>query len=182
MVWKPLLLTLISFIGILGGGALAFIAPEELKPYKKYFVSVQKAVFGLAAWVFLFWIMLFLFGRYFTVPSSQAAIVYVSAPLLVAVLIITHKVCTQEFPLKYFYPIFAVPFFILPEELLLLQGLLVFVLGLLTGTLDLACYVGKGNKMNISKADAAKLLAMKYAWILAVAVVAAVFFSYVAFF
>jgi hypothetical protein len=109
----------VAFLGLFVGAALAFIAHEELKPGKKYFVWMEKIILLL--------LLIFLLN-YYGIAIIFRVIIYL---LLVATLLF------KEINNRYIYPVLAMIFFLsaASESLLFKQATLIFLYGLPAGSL-----------------------------------------------
>jgi hypothetical protein len=115
----------VSLTGILFGIILGFIAPEELRSGKKYFVFAKSTLF----------IVLFLMINYFLYHSNQLVVLSVFS-ILAVVLFVLNIALKKRFIELFNYIIFVVPYFFLKVEtnqLILASAL--FIYGLVAGTL-----------------------------------------------
>jgi hypothetical protein len=116
---------LFSLTGFFFGLILSFIAPEELKPGKKYFLFIKRIIFLL-----LFFTVNFFFyqsGQYFyLIPFTIIA-------LILFVMGFRNKSIYYEIPN---YLLFVIPYFLNNNQILhLLLPSLLFLYGLPAGTL-----------------------------------------------
>ncbi len=113
------LTALTAFSGLFAGAALAFIAPEELRAGKRYFMWMELAILLLLA--------IFLLNQY-SIPLFLRAIIYA---LLIASLLI------KGINNRLVYPVLAAVFFLsaASEALLFRHASLIFLYGLPAGTL-----------------------------------------------
>ena len=122
---SSILALIISLMGILGGIILGFIAPEELRLGKKYFVFAKFSLF----------IVLFLMINYFLYKSDQLIVLSIFS-ILAVVLFVLNIAIKKRFIELFNYIIFVVPYFFLKTEtnqLILASAL--FIYGLVAGTL-----------------------------------------------
>lgn len=113
MLIEYILTLVISFLGILLGGVLALIAPEELKAGEKY-------------WKILEWFLLIII---------IAVLIYYSSNLIIAILLTALLVGLKI--IKKEYPAMAFALFLgAYDNFLFLIGSLIFLYGLPKGTLD----------------------------------------------
>lgn len=116
------LASLITYLGIFMGFALAIIAKEEIKPGKKYFIFMQKAILLL---IFLFLLI-------------YRKLNYIAASLVLASIMIYLLKTKKKFnKLPYIYTILAVIFFMSSKiiNLFIIESSLIFLYGIPTGTL-----------------------------------------------
>lgn len=121
MVIFPLLLAL---TGILGGIALSFIAPEELKAGRKYFQISKLGLFVILTGLvgYLFWTM-----HHFLALG-------IFAVLAILIFIINVK-CKYKWVEIINYALFITPYFMIAPSDRLLIASAIFIYGLPTGTL-----------------------------------------------
>lgn len=113
------LTSITSFLGLIIGITLAYIAREELKDGKKYFIILQKVVLGL------------IFNFYYFKLNIFLLIFFLMISLLLIYLYI------EKLKTYYIYPILAILFFLSSKniELFKIQAFLIFLYGLPTATL-----------------------------------------------
>ena len=123
-------IALIAYIGLFIGFILAIMAKEELKPGKKYFIFLQKAILLL---IFLF---LFIGFNYLSVLLLFA---------LILIYVLKKRIEFGESP--YIYTILAIIFYLSSKNLnqFVIESSLIFLYGLPTGTL----LTKKSNKETI---------------------------------
>lgn len=115
---------LIALTGILFGLVLTWIAPEELKPGRKYFLLANKVLF----WGIVFTVLFFSF-------KTNLILLITIFIIAAALFVIKLKKNSQllEIPT---YLIFIAPYFIIAEQTFqLILASLLFLYGLLVGTL-----------------------------------------------
>lgn len=123
-----LLVLIITFAGVLTGGVLALLSPEELKQGEKYWKILK--------WALLILIIAVLF--YFSGNIFFAA--------AIAALLVILKILKREYPALAF-----VLFLSSKESFLLIAASLIFIYGLPSGTLDAKPIVGKKARGKIKK-------------------------------
>ena len=116
-----LLIAIISLSGIAAGIALAYIAKEELKSGKKYFIFLRKGLYVLLSVAIL----------YLFYQSGKAYLVPVYALFAVVLYLIDMRNPTK-LGYCFHYLLFISSFFLLQEELLLSS--LIFLYGFPVGT------------------------------------------------
>lgn len=122
-IFNQLLILLISLTGILFGLILARIAPEELRPGKKYFSFLKRVIF----------VVIFFFGSYHLLEKLFVLIPF----LILMVIIFVIGLYSRNSYLEIInYSLFVVPYFFLTEPTAhLLLASLIFLYGFPTGTL-----------------------------------------------
>lgn len=115
---------IVSFLGLILGIILAYIAKEELRPGKKYFILLQKVVLTLIL-SFFFYFFLFFKKNYFLLVLS----------LLVFFILIYFFI--EKVKTYYIYPILALIFFFSSKniDLFKIEAFLIFLYGFPTGSL-----------------------------------------------
>ncbi len=110
---------LVSFTGILAGAALNFLAKEEIKPGKKYFVLLKKILLIL---------MIVVFINYFELNLLLRILLYLLLIILFSL---------QDFRSYFIYPALGVLFYFssFDKNLLLIESVLILIYGLPSGTL-----------------------------------------------
>ena len=119
------LVLLFSLTGIIFGLILAFIAPEELKIGKKYFLLLKRIIFVL---------IFFLINYYLYLAENY----YLLIPFTILAVVLFIIGFVQKKPIYelFNYLIFVVPyFFVTDNQFKLLLATLIFLYGLPTGTL-----------------------------------------------
>ena len=115
----------VSLTGILFGIILGFIAPEELRSGKKYFVFAKFSLF----------IVLFLLINFFLYQSNQLIVLGIFS-FFAVILFVLNIAIKKRFMELFNYMIFIIPYFLLKTEknqLVLASAL--FIYGLVAGTL-----------------------------------------------
>jgi hypothetical protein len=113
----------LAFLGFIGGLILGYIAPEEIKPYRKKLelcsailfgicIAIPMAAAGIAAWIWF---------------SVGVAIAFLARVFMVH--------------MRYAYPMLAFSLFLLSGDMLALGAFAVFLTGLPLGTLALEKHV-----------------------------------------
>tara|TARA_Y100000310_G_scaffold317846_1_gene371176 strand:+ start:2196 stop:2567 length:372 start_codon:yes stop_codon:yes gene_type:complete len=110
---------LAALLGLITGLALAWIAPEELAPGKKYFVGLKYAVFIITV-IFILFNLSSWFHRILFFILVGAVIIVTEK---------THNICYQAFT----YLLFITASFFILEHLVL--SVLLFIYGLPIGSL-----------------------------------------------
>ena len=119
------LVLLFSLTGIIFGLILAFIAPEELKIGKKYFLLLKRIIFVL---------IFFLINYYLYLAENY----YLLIPFTILAVVLFIIGFVQKKPIYelFNYLNFVVPyFFVTDNQFKLLLATLIFLYGLPTGTL-----------------------------------------------
>jgi len=115
---------IISYLGIGVGIALSYIAKEELKAGKKYFILMQDIIFAIIVGVLM---ISFYFYWYWTVP------------VVLAMFWLSYKFEKQFGPSKstWFYPLLGILFFAssFKQTCFLINSSLIFIYGFPTGSL-----------------------------------------------
>jgi len=126
-----LLLCLMAFIGALCGVALAFIAPEEIKPYRRYLVLFASLMFSLSA------LMPFIYQH------THIILVIVAFVLLFFL--------ARQFShyLRYAFPLLGFSIMSTSGLHMTLSCLFLFALGLPLGSLDMLPYISD-NKLRFN--------------------------------
>ncbi len=116
-----ILATIVSFFGLLVGSLLIFMASEEQKPGKKYFIFIQNLTIALiSALLLLFY-------------NLDAALIIVMS-LIVYFLLSYIKKITKSY---FIYPLIGIVFYLIltHQNLLIILSLLTFIYGLVTAFL-----------------------------------------------
>lgn len=118
------LASLISFFGLILGIILILIAPEEQKPGKKYFVFLQNLFFVLAVFFLLYFFKINIFLNLLAV-------------ILLAVYFFKIKIKDNFKKSQMMYFLLAVIFFFSLKDLnlVLIESAIIFLFGMLTGSL-----------------------------------------------
>ncbi len=113
---------IVSFLGLVIGIILAYIAKEELRAGKKYFILLQKVILTLIPSFFLF---------YFLKKNISLLIISI---LLFSMLINSYN---KRIKTHYIYPFLALIFFFSHKniDLFRLEAFLIFLYGFPTGSL-----------------------------------------------
>ena len=110
------LLILTLFLGPLFGGILAYIAPEELKIGKKYFIYLQKALIYIIIFFLLFNIKIDLFTS-----------------ILSAILIALTFFRKDDFVIAFYLMGFVIYGSLIITNTLIIQSSLIFIFGIISG-------------------------------------------------
>jgi len=118
---RYLLAVVVSFLGLLVGSLLIFMASEEQKPGKKYFIFVQNMVFALISALLLFF-------------YNLNIILVIMVPLIMFILMHYTKDGKRSYVL---FPLIGVVFYLVFVDnlLLIILSLLTFIYGLVTAFL-----------------------------------------------
>jgi len=112
----------VSFLGLILGIILAYIAKEELRPGKKYFILLQKIILTLIPSFFLFYLL-----------KENISLLIISL-LMFSILINSYS---KKIKTHYIYPILALIFYFSSKniDLFKIQAFLIFLYGFPTGSL-----------------------------------------------
>ena len=130
---KYIILTIISFLGLLAGSLIIFMASEEQKPGKRYFVFTQNVTMALIVALLLFF-------------YNLDIILIIIIPLIVFILSYYIKNPKRSYAL---YPLIGIFFYIFfkNNNLLIILSILTFIYGLVTAFL----LIDVKNKKSIIK-------------------------------
>ncbi len=115
------LTSIVSFLGLILGIILAYIAKEELKQGKKYFIFLQKVILTLIFFFIFYYLKLNIFF-----------IIILSLIFFILIYLYNEKIKTY-----YIYPFLAILFYFSSKnvELFKIQAFLIFLYGFPTGSL-----------------------------------------------
>jgi predicted Na+-dependent transporter len=149
---------LVSFLGIISGFFLSLIAPEELKPGKKYFDWIAR-------------IILFLIMFFFITYTKSGIFHYIYLLIIIFIVLIA-----RDKYLDFSYPLFSIVLFfsIIDKTLLLIQSSLIFILGLVIASMFMMKYEKKEAIMG-SRIKIFGMLLLRYVLFLVIGLIFFVF-------
>ena len=137
-----LIILLLTFLGILVGGALALVAPEELKKGAKFWQIAK----------YLFIVLMIASIFYFSIKYSN-----IITAVLISLALIFLKLANREYPAFAFVLFFSSA----SNDFLLTISALIFVYGLFVGTLESKDFIipklDKYKRITLKKANIGKL-------------------------